>query len=123
MRLFGSGIDITSVQRMETLCTGTGFEQRYFTEAERAYAAQYRYPYEHLAGCFCAKEAFAKALGTGIRDFALKDVEVTHDEMGRPFLLFHHHLAKRIQQQRLEFSLSISHCTEYAVASVIAMQP
>ncbi len=123
MRLMGNGIDITSVQRMEELCTGTGFEQRYFTEGERAYAAQYRYPYEHLAGFFCAKEAFSKALGTGIRDFALKDVEVSHDEMGRPFFLFHHELAKRVTQQRLSFSLSISHCTEYAVANVIAMQP
>lgn len=122
MKLIGNGVDITSVQRMEQLCTGTGFEERYFTEGERAYASQYRKPYEHFAGFFCAKEAFSKALGTGIRDFALKDVEVSHDEMGRPFLLFHHDLATRIQQQRLSFSLSISHCAEYAVANVIAIQ-
>lgn len=75
-----------------------------------------------LAGHFAAKEAVAKAFGTGFRAFGLKDVEILHDNLGRPYLAFD--ALTRIQkavnlQGTLRVHLSISHEREYAMATCI----
>ena len=76
--------------------------------------------YESYAGAFCAKEAFAKALGTGVRGFSLCEVQILHDEYGAPNFSLSGNAQKIATEKGLEFSLSITHTDTIAMASVIA---
>ena len=103
----GIGIDLCEIARMEKLLADDRFLSRYFTPAEIAYirgkgvsAAQ------TAAGMFAAREALAKALGTGI-DFDLRESEITHDDAGQPRYALSGRLAERVGSDRL--FLSISH--------------
>ena len=103
----GIGIDLCEISRMEKLLTNNRFLSRYFTPAEIAYvrgkgvsAAQ------TAAGMFAAREALAKALGTGI-DFDLREAEIAHDAAGQPRYALSGRLAERVGNDRL--FLSISH--------------
>ena len=78
---------------------------------------------ERVAGNFCAKEAFSKAIGTGIREFSLKDIEVLRDRLGKPYLRLSGKLKAHCESMGYsQFQVSISHCREYAMAGVIAEQ-
>ncbi len=77
-----------------------------------------------LAKRFAAKEAFAKALGTGIRPPAtLPAIAVGHDDLGKPCLVFHGQLGKLIKKRALKAHLSISDEADYAVAFVVLETP
>lgn len=76
-----------------------------------------------LAKRFAAKEAFAKAFGTGVRPPVLLPViAVGHDELGKPVFNFHGQLAEIVANRRLTAHLSISDEAEYAVAYVLLEQ-
>lgn len=80
----GVGLDICEIGRMAKMLEKETFLQRYFTEEEIAYIhSRGQNAAATLAGIFAAKEAAAKALGTGIA-FDLKDVSVVHSEAGMP---------------------------------------
>ena len=88
---------------MEKSLESDSFRKKVFTENEIMHCKTA----ESFAGIFAAKEAYFKALGTGIK-FPITDVEVAYDENGKPYL------------NRIENSdLSVSHDNEYAVATVI----
>ncbi len=73
-----------------------------------------------LAKRFAAKEAFVKALGTGVRPPALLPaIEITHDSLGKPLFVFHGQLAEMIKTLGLQAHLSISDEAELAIAYVI----
>jgi holo-[acyl-carrier protein] synthase len=87
----GVGIDALEVDRMHVALTRTpSLRERLFTPGEQAVATPAR-----LAARFAAKEAVAKALGTGLRGFAWRDVEVVTDELGRPTVTLHGGAARR----------------------------
>ncbi|MGL4567841.1 MAG: holo-ACP synthase, partial [Fusobacteriaceae bacterium] len=75
---------------------------------------------ESYAGKFSAKEAVAKAFGTGVRGFDLKDIEILRDELGKPVVHLGEVLRERYKDHKIE--LSISHCKEYATAVAIIFQ-
>lgn len=109
------GIDLVYVPRIAALLKKGPFLKRFFTDQERDYFDRRSSP-AVVAGNFAVKEAFSKALGTGIRDFALKDIEVLRDEMGKPLIHLHGKLEER--SFRL-LECSISHDGDYATAIVI----
>ena len=77
-----------------------------------------------MAGMYAAKEAFAKALGTGIRGFSLKEAEVLHDADGRPFYrITGKALALQHSRSIDEVLLSISHDGGLAIAFAVAEGP
>lgn len=76
-----------------------------------------------FASCFCAKEAFAKALGTGMRGFALYEVELTHGPLGRPCLALSGRALALCRARGLCFQISITHTERTAAAFVIAEGP
>lgn len=83
----GLGIDLCSIERIRrVLEKGDGFLRRYFTPEEQAYIARRgQTGPESAAAMFAAKEAFLKAVGTGIGGgIPLTDVSVTHGESGQP---------------------------------------
>ncbi len=115
-----SGIDMIEVSRIDAaiLRHGDRFFHRFFTEQELI-DANGRTP--ALAARFAAKEAAAKALGTGIGDVEWKEIEILRGPRGEPTL---HLLGKALAlAQSLgwrEWSVSMSHTHEHAMAMVVA---
>ena len=105
--LKGVGFDLCEIARVETLVEDERFMNRFFTEQEVEYIrSKGKNKAQTMAGVFSAKEAFAKALGTGIA-FELKEVEVMHSQAGEPCYLFSGKAAELAGSDR--FLLSISH--------------
>lgn len=96
------GVDIVEISRMEKSIKNERFLKKVFTEQEIEYCKSV----QSFAGIFVAKEAYFKALGTGIT-YPITDVEVFHNENGKPYLNVN------------STDLSISHDGNYAVAVVL----
>jgi holo-[acyl-carrier protein] synthase len=115
-----TGVDMMEIVRIERAAArhGERFYRRFFTEGERSRCGE-RFP--ALAARFAAKEAVSKALGTGIGDMNWTDIEVVNDERGRPEVVLHGTAAEIAGNLGLrEWSLSLSHTHEHAIAFVVA---
>lgn len=109
----GIGIDIIEVERIKKIAEkNPSFLQRIFTPQEISYCLKKRNKYQHLAARFAAKEAFFKALG---RRISWKDVELFNFPSGKPQL----EIKSKERFSFIEAHVSISHLSEYAVATVI----
>lgn len=122
--IVGTGIDLCEISRMQQAWEryGERFLQRIFTPAEATYCQRKRYTTaESLAARFAAKEAVAKALGTGIaKGVGWRDIEVVHLPSGRPTLRFHGRAEERAAALRVTAAhLSLSHSRGLAIASVV----
>jgi len=127
--IVGTGIDIIEIGRMKDALSR--FEDRLrkmlFTPSETEYClkgANRRVQAVKFAGRFAAKEAYLKAIGTGLRDgIKWTDIEILNDDLGKPYIN-----VKNIAMQKLreikgdQIHISISHCLEYATAVVILEQ-
>lgn len=116
--ILGVGTDIIEIERVRRAVRSEHFKSRVFTENEKNYcesrgiqsAASY-------AARFAAKEAFFKALGTGIFT-ALTEVEILNDAGGKPEISLHGR-AKTYAAYVPKISVSLSHCREFATAFVV----
>ncbi|PLX27571.1 MAG: holo-[acyl-carrier-protein] synthase [Ignavibacteria bacterium] len=118
--VYGIGVDIEEVQRFEELTGkwGTRFEERMYTKMEIEYCRGKTSPAQHFAARFAAKEAFAKAIGTGWTGaFRWRDVEVRNDDAGKPHFILHNSLEEQFGQ--LNVHLSLSHTRAYVTAMVV----
>ena len=116
------GVDIIEVARIDAaiLRHGQRLFDRFFTPQELIDAAG-RTP--ALAARFAAKEAAAKALGTGIGDVGWKEIEVLLGDRCAPYLVLHGQAKEKALELGLhEWSISLSHTHHHAVAVAIAMQ-
>ena len=125
MKLFGIGIDVVEVERIESSIAqfGMPFVARIFTEAEQRYSESQHRPGLHYAARFAAKEAVAKALGTGIgKDLGWLDMEIVRKPSGAPELLLTG-VGKRFAErnQITEVMISLSHARDYAAANAVVM--
>ncbi|MCQ2600039.1 MAG: holo-ACP synthase [Treponema sp.] len=126
--IFGNGIDLAEVSRFKKWITDGELINRYFNEKERKEKdclnltdRQLSSLCQHYAVRFAAKEAFSKALGTGVVGFELKDVYVLNESSGKPYLVLENK-AKEIFNSKCpggKIHVSLSHEKEYAIASVI----
>ena len=120
--IYGIGTDIAKVQRFEKWVKNPDMIERFFNEKERSTGKSEASQCEHYAARFAAKEAFSKALGTGISGFELNEVFITNNGDGKPFLNIEGK-AKKIMEERCgkncSVHVSLSHEKEYAVAFVI----
>jgi holo-[acyl-carrier protein] synthase len=125
MRVFGIGIDVVEVGRIDAAIGrhAEGFLAKIFTAAERGYCDSKKHPALHYAARFAAKEAVSKALGTGIGARAgLHDLEVVHDANGAPKILLHGAAGCFAREHGItEIQISLSHTREYAAANAIAI--
>jgi holo-[acyl-carrier protein] synthase len=121
--IVGSGIDLTEIGRIQQSMDryGQRFLDHVYTAAEQAYCLRRRKSAESFAARFAAKEAGAKALGTGIsHGVSWLEIEVVRQPGGRPTLHFHGRaaeIAARLGAARA--ALSITHTTALAMASVV----
>ncbi|HIR56963.1 MAG TPA: holo-ACP synthase [Candidatus Gallacutalibacter pullicola] len=114
------GIDLVEIRRIEKSIRNPRFCSRVLGKTEYAQLEMRGFPVQSVAASFCAKEAFSKALGTGIRGFALTEVELLREENGRPRLHLTGNAAKLAAARGLaEFSVSVTHTKEYAAAVVV----
>ena len=112
--IVGHGIDIEELASIQNAVKKReGFAQRVLTdkEMERFASLKGRRQIEYLAGRWSAKEAFSKAMGTGIGKLGFQDLEILNNERGAPYF------------SKSPFSgkvwLSISHTDQFVTASVI----
>lgn len=114
----GIGVDIVEVRKVKSVIKkwGDGFLKKIFTRKEILYCNSKRFPYIHFASRFAAKEAIAKALGTGFWRKGIKwtDFEITKSDNGKAEVKILNEKLKGIK-----ILVSMSHCKEYAVANVI----
>lgn len=122
MAIVGMGVDLARIERFRTFVSQqSGVLERLFCQQEREYGLKQRDPAQALAARFAAKEAFFKALGTGLRDgMSWQQVCVVRDELGCPSLQISGRAAELMQQRGArQAHLSYSHDGDYAVATVI----
>ncbi len=121
--IVGSGIDLVEIGRIQQSMErfGPRFLNRVYTSSEQAYCLRKRKAAESLAARFAAKEAGAKALGTGIsRGVNWLEIEVVREPGGRPALRFTGRAAEIAAHLGVaRAALSLTHSMELAMASVV----
>jgi holo-[acyl-carrier protein] synthase len=121
--IVGTGIDLTEIGRIQQSIEryGQRFLNRVYTAREQAYCLRKRKSAESFAARFAAKEAGAKALGTGI-SYGVNwlEIEVVREPSGRPTLRFHGRAAEfAARLGAAHAALSITHTADLAMASVV----
>lgn len=114
-----TGIDMLEISRMRRSLCSARFVERVFSPQERELLAARGMSAQTAAANFCAKEAFAKALGTGVRGFALGEVALLRDALGKPYYAFSGAARRLVEERGLCFSVSVTHTREYAAAFVV----
>lgn len=114
------GVDSVSVARMEKAMRRESFCNRIFSGLELDYFATKHDPAQSAAGHFAAKEAFLKAMKTGIINMNLRDVAVLHDAKGAPYFVLSDWAAELCEGK--ELALSITHEHNLAIAFVVALE-
>ncbi len=119
--IYGIGTDIVKVDRMKKWLLDGKMVQRFFNPAEMNSCASMQASAEHYAARFAAKEAFGKAIGTGLAEFKLQDVFVKNDEFGKPELVLQNEAAELLKKKcgNAKIHISLSHEKEYALAYLI----
>lgn len=135
--IYGIGIDLVEVSRFKKWIKDENLILRYFNEKEMSEKDIFKVSNsaeksdlserqlsamsQHYAVRFAAKEAFSKALGTGLSGFDLRDVYVLKEESGKPYIALGQSAQKVFDEKcpGAKIFLSLSHEKEYAIANVI----
>ena len=119
----GIGIDIVNITRIDHVIKKwrDKFLHRVFTKKEINYCVNKKFPSQHFAIRFAAKEAFLKALGMGMRaGIPWNHIEVINTSMGRPSMELHSKAKETCRRRKIKnIHLSLSHDGDYGVALVI----
>ena len=118
--ILGIGCDIIEITRIKKALQKENFLRKCFTDNELEYISLRGGHARHAAAAFAAKEAVSKALGTGVRGFSMRDIEILHDSLGKPYVNVFCG-AKRVLDDLGggKINISISHCVEYAAAFAV----
>ena len=114
------GIDLMEIDRIEKSIRKPRFLSKIFSPSELKYFSQKQFKPEVIAGNFCAKEAFSKAMGTGFRGFSFNEISVLRDYMGTPYISVTGGAKRVLESKNCSVTVSISHTRQYATAVVIA---
>ena len=127
--IVGIGTDIIEIDRIEQAIAKLGdrFITKNFSTAEIKAAERFKNPIAYYAKRFAAKEAFAKALGTGIGGAAaFKDISTLNDKQGAPYIeltgdaaMYIKNLQKNTGSRTIKIHISLSDEKQYAQAFVI----
>ena len=119
--IVGIGNDIIEIERIERAISKEGFKDKIYTQRELENIKKRGNRAENYAGVFSAKEAISKAIGTGVREFSLTDLEILNDDLGKPYVVVSEKLDKIIKSKKEDYQIeiSISHSKKYAIAIAI----
>ncbi|HPD60689.1 MAG TPA: holo-ACP synthase [Thermodesulfobacteriota bacterium] len=113
------GTDIVEIDRIDRLLKKyPTFRSRFFTDREIFYCEHKKYPAQHYAARFAAKESILKALGNEQKAIIrLKDLEIINRRSGKPEVYLYNQARKLSRKQGIKaVKISLSHCKTYAVA-------
>ena len=119
--IVGIGNDIIEIERIEKAILKEGFKNKVYTQRELENIRKRGNRTETYAGIFSAKEAISKAIGTGVREFSLTDLEILNDDLGKPYVVVSEKLNKILKNKKEDYQIeiSISHSKKYATAMAI----
>jgi len=122
--IFGIGTDIVDVSRMKKLLSNNKkFKNRIFSENEIKYCEKQSDKIASYSKRFAAKEAFSKALGTGISNgISFKEISINNSKNGAPFIQLigkTRSIIKNIIKKKKKIYLSLSDEKKYALAMVV----
>ena len=112
--ILGTGIDIIEIARLQKAIDrwGESFLKHIFNEEEIEYAQKHKFPTQHYAARFAAKEAVYKAFGDN-KTLGWKDMTILNDENGKPYCRL------KVKGFKNKILISLSHSKNYAVANAI----
>ena len=121
--IVGIGNDIIEIERIEKAISKEGFKNKVYTQRELENIERRGDRVETYAGIFSAKEAISKAIGTGVREFSLTDLEILNDDLGKPHVVVSEKLDKILKTKKEDYQIeiSISHSKKYATAVAIVI--
>lgn len=121
--IVGIGNDIIEIERIEKAISKESFKDKIYTQRELENIKKRGNRAETYAGVFSAKEAISKAIGTGVREFSLTDLEILNDDLGKPYVVVSEKLDKIIKSKKEDYQIeiSISHSKKYAIAMAIIL--
>jgi len=117
--IVGIGTDLVENRRLESWLSQPRLLSRYFTERELSDVDDSGHPAASLAARFAAKEAFGKALGTGLRGLSLKDIETRRNQEGQPALHLTGPARVALDARGARVYLTLSHERDYSLAFVV----
>ena len=122
--IIGIGNDIIEIERIEKAILKEGFKNKVYTERELENILKRGNRVETYAGIFSAKEAISKAIGTGVRNFVLTDLEILNDELNKPYVIISERLDKilKSKSENCKIEIAISHSKLYATAVAIVFE-
>jgi holo-[acyl-carrier protein] synthase len=113
----GIGVDLIEIDRVVRACQKDHFLKRYYTEKE---IVLIQTDIKKAADNFAVKEAVAKVLGTGFREFTPIDIEVLRNDSGKPFVNLYGKAFEIAKQQGIcEIHISITNTKDYANAFAV----
>ncbi len=118
------GVDLIELDRFLKALTGDSFKNKVFTQSEIAYCeARGKGSLQSYAARFCAKEAVAKALGTGIaKGVSFQDIEIINKESGKPEVSLSGEAARTYKDMgAISIDVSLTHSRDYAMAQVVIL--
>ena len=121
--IVGIGNDIIEIERIEKAISKEGFKNKIYSQRELENIQKRGNRTETYAGIFSAKEAISKAIGTGVREFSLTDLEILNDDLGKPYVVVSEKLDKILRNKKEDYQIeiSISHSKKYAIAMAIIL--
>lgn len=107
------------MSRIRNSCKNKRFLSQYFSADEIRFFVKHKLSTSLIAENYCVKIAFAKAIGTGMRVIRAQDISVLRDRLGSPFVIAEGYAKMLEEREGYIINVSVGHCKEYAVASVI----
>ena len=119
-----NGVDIVENKRFSKSIKNINFINRVFSKKEIELSSKHKNKTNYYAKRFAAKEAFYKALGTGIRNgYSFKDVSIKNDKYGKPLININNKIKKMIYNKfkvkKFKIHLSLSDEKKHSIAFVI----
>ncbi len=113
------GTNIIEMKRIRRAARNPKFLANYFSADEIRYLVSRKISTELIAENYCAKIAFAKAIGTGFRIIRPQEITVLRDRIGSPFIITTGRAKMLEEREHYVFNLSVAHCKDYATATVV----
>lgn len=114
--IYGIGNDLLEMDRVKKSLRNPRFAVFCFSDKEQRAFGQ---DAKKLAGCFSAKEALSKALGTGVRGFSMWEISVLRDEAGAPYFELEGNIREILALRRLRAHLALTNTDRYVLATVV----
>lgn len=113
------GTAIIELDRIRRIARNPKFLSKYFSADEIRYLVNHKLTTTLIAENYCAKVAFAKAIGTGTRVVHPHDVTVLRDRLDTPFIITDGRAKMLTERENYVYNLSVAHCKKFATATVI----